>query len=159
MQWYCQSTPDSGSFVIIFLLFQKADLAVASLTITYVREEVIDFTKPFMNLGISILYQQPKKAPPSLFSFLSPLSINIWMFMMVAYVIVSMMLLMLARWVKVWAVTHNGEREGWVNSECDQLLVMGKGELSEWICDQLYIMSYSSWAKENCLSEYVISYT
>ena len=37
--------------------YQKADLAVASMTINYDRESVIDFTKPFMNLGISILFK------------------------------------------------------------------------------------------------------
>ncbi len=36
---------------------QKADLAVGSMTINYAREMVIDFTKPFMNLGISILFK------------------------------------------------------------------------------------------------------
>lgn len=36
---------------------QKADLAVAGLTITAEREKVIDFSKPFMTLGISILYR------------------------------------------------------------------------------------------------------
>lgn len=41
----------------IFFFLQKADLAVGSLTINYARESVIDFTKPFMNLGISILYK------------------------------------------------------------------------------------------------------
>ena len=30
---------------------QKADLAVADLTITYERETGVDFTMPFMNLG------------------------------------------------------------------------------------------------------------
>ena len=38
-------------------MLQKADLAVASMTINYAREGVIDFTKPFMNLGISILFK------------------------------------------------------------------------------------------------------
>ena len=33
------------------LLSQKADLAVADLTITYERETGVDFTMPFMNLG------------------------------------------------------------------------------------------------------------
>lgn len=37
---------------------QKADVAVAPLTITLVREEVIDFSKPFMSLGISIMIDQ-----------------------------------------------------------------------------------------------------
>lgn len=40
-----------------FSAFQKADLAVGSMTINYARESVIDFTKPFMNLGISILFK------------------------------------------------------------------------------------------------------
>lgn len=39
------------------LYSQKADLAVGSMTINYARESVIDFTKPFMNLGISILFK------------------------------------------------------------------------------------------------------
>ena len=34
-----------------FYLLQKADLAVADLTITYEREQGVDFTMPFMNLG------------------------------------------------------------------------------------------------------------
>ena len=42
---------------------KRADLAVASMTINYARETVIDFTKPFMNLGISILFKAPK--PPA----------------------------------------------------------------------------------------------
>ena len=33
------------------LLEQKADLAIADLTITYDREQAVDFTMPFMNLG------------------------------------------------------------------------------------------------------------
>lgn len=32
-------------------------MAVASMTINYARENVIDFTKPFMNLGIGILFK------------------------------------------------------------------------------------------------------
>ncbi|XP_069968715.1 glutamate receptor ionotropic, kainate 2 isoform X3 [Bactrocera oleae] len=39
------------------LMEKRADLAVASMTINYVRESVIDFTKPFMNLGIGILFK------------------------------------------------------------------------------------------------------
>ena len=56
---------------------QKADLAVADLTITYVREEAVDFTMPFMTLGISILYKKTAKPPPGLFSFLDPLSLEV----------------------------------------------------------------------------------
>eukprot|EP00108_Taenia_solium_P003322 TsM_000936100 transcript=TsM_000936100 gene=TsM_000936100 len=56
------------------LQFRKADLAVAMLTISYERERVIDFTTPFMNLGISIIFKKPEEKEPDLLSFLRPLS-------------------------------------------------------------------------------------
>lgn len=66
------------------LLDQRADVAIADLTITYQREQVVDFTMPFMNLGISVLYRKPIKQPPNLFSFLSPLSLDVWCYMAVS---------------------------------------------------------------------------
>lgn len=78
-------------------MFQRADLAVADLTITYDREQVVDFTMPFMNLGISVLYRKPLKHSPNLFSFLSPLSFDVWLYMATAYLGVSLLLFILAR--------------------------------------------------------------
>lgn len=57
--------------------FQEADLAIAPMTITSDRERVIDFSKPFMSLGISIMAKKQKQNP-SIFSFLNPLSKEIW---------------------------------------------------------------------------------
>ncbi|XP_067614431.1 glutamate receptor ionotropic, kainate 2-like [Eurosta solidaginis] len=56
---YGAKDPLSGEWngMVSELMKYKADLAVGSLTITYARESVIDFTKPFMNLGISILFK------------------------------------------------------------------------------------------------------
>ena len=34
-----------------FVTLQKADLAVGDITITYEREQAVDFTMPWMNLG------------------------------------------------------------------------------------------------------------
>jgi hypothetical protein len=48
------------------------------LLVNYAREKQIDFTKPFLSLGISILFKLPKPEKPGLFSFLSPLSLEIW---------------------------------------------------------------------------------
>lgn len=78
-------------------LFQVADLAVAPLTITYVREKVIDFSKPFMTLGISILYRKPNGTNPGVFSFLNPLSPDIWMYVLLACTGVSCVLFVIAR--------------------------------------------------------------
>ncbi|XP_065732495.1 glutamate receptor ionotropic, kainate 1 isoform X8 [Phocoena phocoena] len=79
------------------LIDHKADLAVAPLTITYVREKVIDFSKPFMTLGISILYHKPNGTNPGVFSFLNPLSPDIWMYVLLACLGVSCVLFVIAR--------------------------------------------------------------
>ncbi|XP_078736606.1 glutamate receptor ionotropic, kainate 2-like [Lampetra fluviatilis] len=79
------------------LMDHKADLAVAPLTINYMREKVIDFSKPFMTLGISILYRKQNGTNPSIFSFLIPLSPDIWMYILLAYLAVSCVLFVIAR--------------------------------------------------------------
>ncbi|XP_058136326.1 glutamate receptor ionotropic, kainate 5 isoform X5 [Dasypus novemcinctus] len=77
---------------------QKADLAVAAFTITAEREKVIDFSKPFMTLGISILYRVHMGRKPGYFSFLDPFSPAVWLFMLLAYLAVSCVLFLAARW-------------------------------------------------------------
>ncbi|XP_062870578.1 glutamate receptor ionotropic, kainate 1 isoform X2 [Trichomycterus rosablanca] len=79
------------------LIDHIADLAVAPLTITYVREKVIDFSKPFMTLGISILYRKPNGTNPGVFSFLNPLTPDIWMYVLLACLGVSCVLFIIAR--------------------------------------------------------------
>lgn len=76
---------------------QKADIAVAPLTITLVREEVIDFSKPFMSLGISIMIKKPQKSKPGVFSFLDPLAYEIWMCIVFAYIGVSVVLFLVSQ--------------------------------------------------------------
>ncbi|KAH8409836.1 hypothetical protein KR222_009343, partial [Zaprionus bogoriensis] len=96
----------------------RADLAIADLTITAEREEAIDFSIPFMNLGkihgstqisqitatnchcfqgIAILYVQPQKAEPELFSFMDPFSQEVWLYLGIAYLGVSLCLFVLGR--------------------------------------------------------------
>ncbi|XP_033836692.1 glutamate receptor ionotropic, kainate 5 isoform X1 [Periophthalmus magnuspinnatus] len=79
------------------LINRKADLAVASFTITSEREKVIDFSKPFMTLGISILYRVQMGRKPGYFSFLDPFSPAVWLFMLLAYLAVSCVLFLAAR--------------------------------------------------------------
>nr|XP_015833582.1 PREDICTED: glutamate receptor ionotropic, kainate 2 isoform X4 [Tribolium castaneum] len=80
------------------LMDKKADLAVGSMTINYARESVIDFTKPFMNLGISILFKKvPTSQQARLFSFMNPLAMDIWMYVFSAYVLVSITMFVVAR--------------------------------------------------------------
>ncbi|XP_026678348.1 glutamate receptor ionotropic, kainate 2-like [Diaphorina citri] len=89
------------------LMDKKADLAVASMTINYARESVIDFTKPFMNLGIGILFKVPTSQPTRLFSFMNPLAVEIWLYVLAAYLLVSFTLFVMARFSPYeWSNPH-----------------------------------------------------
>ncbi|CAH1408163.1 unnamed protein product [Nezara viridula] len=91
--------PETGEWngMVRQLMDKKADLAVGSMTINYARESVIDFTKPFMNLGISILFKVPTSQETRLFSFMNPLAIEIWLYVLAAYVLVSITMFIVAR--------------------------------------------------------------
>ncbi|CAN8017835.1 unnamed protein product, partial [Ixodes persulcatus] len=78
------------------LIDREADLALGDLTITYLREEAVDFTMPFMTLGIGILFRKPQ-GDRTLFFFLSPLSSDVWLCVAVSYLGVSFLLCLLAR--------------------------------------------------------------
>lgn len=77
----------------------EADLSVSAVTITYSRAEVVDFTLPFMHLGISILIASTKEDQEkgSLFTFLEPLSLSVWLSLIAAYLSVSFTMYLLAR--------------------------------------------------------------
>lgn len=96
---YGSYNPDTKQWngLIKRLLDHDADLAICDLTITYERESAVDFTMPFMNLGISILFRKPEEKEPDLFSFLSPLSTDVWIYMATAFLAVSIMLFVQAR--------------------------------------------------------------
>lgn len=67
-------------------------MAIAPLTITTLRERVIDFSEHFMDLGISIMIKKPVKQAPGVFSFMSPLGVEVWASIAGIYVVVSLVL-------------------------------------------------------------------
>ncbi|XP_076758867.1 glutamate receptor IB isoform X4 [Xylocopa sonorina] len=79
------------------LIRKEADIAIAPMTITSERERVIDFSKPFMSLGISIMIKKPIKQKPGVFSFLNPLSKEIWVCVIFSYIGVSIVLFTVSR--------------------------------------------------------------
>ena len=79
------------------LLDHRADMAIADFTMTSARQGAVDFTLPFMNLGISILFKKPEDAPPDLFSFLKPFSLEVWVYMATAFLGVSLLLYVISR--------------------------------------------------------------
>lgn len=79
------------------LLDREADLAIVDLTITSERQTAVDFTLPFMSLGISILFKKPEEKPPDLFSFLKPFSLQVWLYVATAFLGVSLLLYLISR--------------------------------------------------------------
>ncbi|KAM3960066.1 glutamate receptor ionotropic, kainate 2 [Aphomia sociella] len=75
----------------------KVDFAITDLTITAEREKAVDFTTPFMNLGISILFKKPTAPEPELFAFLLPFSREVWICLGFAYLGTSLLLYVVGR--------------------------------------------------------------
>ncbi|XP_023936154.2 glutamate receptor ionotropic, kainate 3-like, partial [Bicyclus anynana] len=76
---------------------ESVHFAITDLTITAEREEAVDFTTPFMNLGISILLRKPSKPEPALLAFLLPFSGGVWLCLGLAYVGASLVLFVVGR--------------------------------------------------------------
>ena len=80
------------------ILEERADMAIADLSISHEREEVVDFSQPFLNLGISILYVSAPSKTVNLFSFLSPLSYYVWILLIAGGLAVSVSINIIARY-------------------------------------------------------------
>jgi glutamate receptor, ionotropic, invertebrate len=114
---YGSPNKDTGQWdgMIRELMDDRADLAITDLTITAEREAAVDFTmvssfenhlehfelifffQPFMTLGISILFEKPKKEDPSLFSFLQPFSTGVWGCLFACFFMVTLSLFVMGR--------------------------------------------------------------
>merc|ERR1719300_1874825 len=96
---YGNKDPTTGQWtgMIKDLRTQQADMAVIDMSITAIRQTAVDFTMPYMNTGVGILYKKSKPPPQNLFSFLMPLSLDVWIYMTTAYLGVSITMFLLAR--------------------------------------------------------------
>ena len=48
--------------------------------------------------GVGILFKKKKPPPPNLFSFLAPLSVDVWIYIVTAYLLSSILLFVLGRY-------------------------------------------------------------
>uniref|UniRef100_A0A8C6Z1J5 Glutamate receptor n=1 Tax=Nothoprocta perdicaria TaxID=30464 RepID=A0A8C6Z1J5_NOTPE len=80
------------------IIRQEADIAVAPLTVTSAREEVVSFTTPFLQTGIGILLRKDSVSQEMpLFHFLAPFSKETWTGLLLAYVLTCLCLCLVAR--------------------------------------------------------------
>lgn len=91
------TVPGGWTGMIGELVRNEADIAISPLTINAQREQVVDFTVPFMQAGISIMMKRSNMRSMNLFSFLSPLSSEIWTSLVFAYLGVSIVLFLVSR--------------------------------------------------------------
>lgn len=107
---------------------QEADIVVAPLTITSDRERVVDFTTPFMEFGLSVMYQKIDRPLPDPLSFMEPLSTEIWMCISFAYLGVSVVLFLVSRLSpSEWSAPLNKEKII-VDPNCESLADEGTAD-------------------------------
>ncbi|XP_068634016.1 glutamate receptor ionotropic, kainate 2-like isoform X2 [Battus philenor] len=92
----------------------NAEMAICDITITSERSSVVDFSTPFMSLGISMLFREREPQQPDMFSFIKPLALDVWLYLATAYIIASIVLLICARmsqddWVNPHPCNQNPE--------------------------------------------------
>ncbi|XP_028032174.1 glutamate receptor 1-like [Bombyx mandarina] len=78
------------------LVRKEVDMAIAPLTITLERETVIDFSKPFLSFDVKTK-KNSFKDPTTIFSFLHPLSKEIWLCIIFSLFAVSVVLFLVSR--------------------------------------------------------------
>uniref|UniRef100_A0A1I8PB12 Ionotropic glutamate receptor C-terminal domain-containing protein n=1 Tax=Stomoxys calcitrans TaxID=35570 RepID=A0A1I8PB12_STOCA len=79
------------------LMDNQAQMGICDLTITQERRTVVDFTVPFMQLGVQILYSKPPPPKKELFQFLEPFSVAVWLCLLIALFLMSLVYVVLAR--------------------------------------------------------------
>ncbi|EDV24468.1 uncharacterized protein TRIADDRAFT_14565, partial [Trichoplax adhaerens] len=80
------------------LVEKKADLAFADLTITAEREEVVEFTKPYLNMDATALLKKKNIDEVNrVFAFTRPFSMNVWISIIISAFIVALYLWLIGR--------------------------------------------------------------
>ncbi|XP_025833214.1 glutamate receptor ionotropic, kainate 2-like [Agrilus planipennis] len=87
----------SWNGIIGDILEHKAHLGICDLTITTGRRQAVDFSLPFMNLGISILYKKNPQEESKIFAFMEPFSLEVWLYTATFYLCVTIILFLVLR--------------------------------------------------------------
>lgn len=80
-----------------FVLHQEADLAVAPLTVTAVREQFVDMATPFIQTGLSFILRRDAESEESTFSLLSPFSTDMWVGVLIAFLLTALCMFLVGR--------------------------------------------------------------
>lgn len=78
------------------LRLQRADLAVSAITITPERENVVDFSKRYLDYSVGILLRKPEEKV-NIFSLFAPFDLAVWACIAAAIPIVGVLIFLLNR--------------------------------------------------------------
>ncbi|CAH0577972.1 unnamed protein product [Chrysodeixis includens] len=114
------------------LMRKEADLAIAPLTVTLEREAVIDFSKPFLSFDL-----KPNKnaanSTGAIFSFLNPLSMEIWLSILCSLFAVSVVLFLVSRFSPYeWRVVSFSDSQNSDHSDVGNSKTTVVNEFSFW---------------------------
>nr|QKN21515.1 glutamate receptor ionotropic kainate 2 [Zeugodacus tau] len=135
--------PQTGEWdgMIRRLIDHQAQIAISDITITQARRQVVDFTVPFMQLGISILYFRRPKEAKNEFAFLEPFAEEVWYYLMLTQLIMTLLFVLLARFSHYeWTNPNPGKPDPdeleniWNNSNSFWLMI---GSIMQQGCDLL----------------------
>ncbi|KAJ2951076.1 hypothetical protein O0L34_g5456 [Tuta absoluta] len=79
---YDLKVEQATSVMVDKLMNEQAHFAICDFTITVDRQAKIDFSTPFMSLGIGIIFKEPSKQPPAMFSFMEVFDKEVWLWML-----------------------------------------------------------------------------
>ncbi|XP_054091991.1 glutamate receptor ionotropic, kainate 2 isoform X3 [Zeugodacus cucurbitae] len=91
------ATTNTTTGMLKEIIDKRAHLAITDLTITAARQEVVDFSIPFMNLGIAIIHVEPQKETQAYFKFMDPFSNGVWWLLGLSFLLVSFSFFILGR--------------------------------------------------------------
>ncbi|XP_063546878.1 glutamate receptor 1 [Cydia strobilella] len=95
---YGSETPPTGwSGIVGEIVRKEADIAVAPLAVTPEREMVVDFSEAFLSMDYPISHAKTPKQLADTFSFLRPLSKEIWLCVLFSFFAVSIVLFLVSR--------------------------------------------------------------
>ncbi|XP_057214203.1 glutamate receptor ionotropic, delta-1 isoform X3 [Triplophysa rosa] len=86
----------SWSGMIGELINKRADLAVSAITITPERENVVDFSKRYMDYSVGILHRKPEEKI-NIFSLFAPFDLAVWACIAAAIPVVGVLIFLLTR--------------------------------------------------------------
>lgn len=87
------SSEDDGEWngLIRELIDGKADIAVSAMTVTPKREKYVDFTHRYFDYSVALAMRSPK-VNKDMFAFLRPFSNDVWISILCAFIIISILL-------------------------------------------------------------------